>query len=1074
MLRRLIAFSIRNALLVLLAAAAVLALAAYQVRRMPVDVFPELNAPTVVILTEAGGLAADEVEQHVTFPIETALNGLPGVRRVRSGSAISLSIVYAEFDWGTDIYRARQQVGERLSAVRERLPKDTHTEIAPITGITGEVMLLSLAAADPSVTPTALRAHAEYELATRLSAVAGVAQVVAIGGELPEYQVNVRQDQLRLYGLTVEDVTTAAGKAHSTASAGYLPNVEGLEVPVRQAARVRSVDDVRNTVVKVHAGGAVTIGQVADVVLAGAPRRGTASEGGRPAVVLSVQKSPDTNTIRLTEDLDRALDAAEVTLPPGMKLNRHVMRQANFINLSLRNVLHVLRDAAILVTIVVVLFLLNVRTAVITLTALPLSLAVSLLFLWAWGLSVNVMTLGGLAVAIGELVDDAIIDVENVFRRLRENASVPAADRKGFLRVIFDASNEIRSAVVFATVIIVIVFVPLLFLQGIEGRFFRPLGIAYITSILASLLVALTVTPAMCRYLLRGRLGAAVHREGFLVRWLKAAYAPALRMALRARWAVVGAAVVVTGLSLWLGSSFGTEFLPRFNEGTITVFLNAPPGTSLAESDRLARAVDAQLTRVPGVRSVVRRTGRAERDAHAEPPSRSEIEVSLNEGVRREDVLPAIDAIIGQIPGIAAETGQPMEHRISHILSGTPAAVAISIYGEDLPKLRQVAAEVEEAVRGVPGTRDVVGNREATVVSLPIRYRHEDLARFGLTPADAAHQVRVALAGEVVAEVNDGVRRYDLVVRLHPDERRNPNDVRRLLLRGAGGAHVRLADEADVGRELAPMGITRENARRKAVVSTNVAPGYNLGHLVEQVRSRVDPIVRKYGYAVTYGGQFEAQQSAARTIYLMGSGVLVVVLALLYMATGSLRAALLVMVNLPLALVGGVVAVYLSESDHLWQNTLALFGVGGGGEGGRYQAPILSIASMVGFVTLFGIAVRNGILLVDHYAALLRAGKPLGEAIVQGSMERLVPILMTALAAVLGLVPLAMAAGEPGSELLAPLAVVVLGGLVTSTLLNLVVVPAGYALVFRDGRTVADRRPDDTLDAEPAVGPAAG
>jgi Cu/Ag efflux pump CusA len=1072
MLSRLIDFSLRNAALVLMAAAVVLGFALYKVRDMPVDVFPELNAPTVVVLTEAGGLAADEVEQYVTFPIETALNGLPGVRRVRSGSAGSLSIIYAEFDWGTDLFRARNLVSERLTVAQERLPEGTHTEIAPVTGVTGEIMLLSVSAAVPSVTDTDLRAYAEYSLSNRLLAVPGVAQVVAIGGELPEYQVNVRQDQLRLYGLTAREVADAARQAHSTASAGYIANVGGYELPIRQAARVRSVDDVKATVVKYHDGHPVTIGQVAEVVLAGAPKRGTAGEAGNNAVVISVQKSPGNNTLQITRDVDAALDQAEAALPAGMKLNRFVMRQADFINLSLRNVLHVLRDASILVTIVVILFLLNVRTAVITLTALPLSLAVALLILWAAGLSINVMTLGGLAVAIGELVDDAIIDVENVFRRLRENALLPPAPtasaalptpsplpaggletatagpayRKPFVQVIFEASNEIRSAVVFATVIIVLVFVPLLFLQGLEGRFFRPLGVAYITSILASLIVALTVTPAMCRFLLKGKLGDA-HREGFLVRGLKRAYAPTLRAALRLRWSVVGGAVVLAGLSLWLATTFGTEFLPAFNEGTITVFLNAPPGTSLEESDRLGRAVDAKLVQIPGVRGVVRRTGRAERDTHAEPPSRSEIEVSLQPGVKRHDVLPAIDAILGGIPGITGETGQPIEHRLSHILSGTPAALAINVYGEDLPRLRQAAREVEAALKALPGTRDVQGNREALIVSLPIRYRHEDLARYGLTPADAAGQVQAAFNGEVVAEVNDGVKRYDLVVRLHPDERATVEDVRQLILVGRGGANVRLAEVADVGREESAMAIQRENARRKAVISTNVAAGYNLGQLVEHARAKVDPIVARYGFTASYGGQFEAQQSAAKTIYTMGAVVVVAILFLLYTAFGSVRAALLVMVNLPLALVGGIVAIYLTESPGVWANTLALLGLGGGG---RYVAPVISIASMVGFVTLFGIAVRNGILLVDHYASLTRAGRPLREAIVQGSMERLVPILMTALAAVLGLVPLVLAAGEPGSELLAPLAVVVLGGLITSTLLNLIVVPAGYAIVFRD------------------------
>ena len=1040
MLKRLIALSLDHAAAVLALAVGVLALAAYQVARMPVDVFPELNAPTVVVISEAGGLGAEEVEQYVTFPIETALNGLPGVRRVRSGSAISLSIAYVEFDWGTDIYRARQFVAERLASAAERLPEGVHTEIAPVTGITGEIMLLSLSSPDGSVPDTDLRAYGEFTLANRLLAVPGVAQVVAIGGELPEYQVNVRGERLLLYGLAMQDVVRAAGEAHSVASAGYMADVQGLELSVRQGARVRSVEDVKGTVVRYQNGAAVTIGDVADVALAGAPKRGTAAEGGRPAVVLAVQKAPGTNTLRITKDVDAALDSIEGAVPAGVKLNRGVMRQSHFINLSLRNVLHVLRDASIFVAVILVLFLLNVRTTLITLTALPLSLAVALLVLWAAGLSINVMTLGGLAVAVGELVDDAIIDVENVFRRLRENAALPEALRKPFTAVVFDASNEIRSAVVFATVIIVIVFLPLLFLEGLEGRFFRPLGIAYITSVLASLLVALTVTPAMCKLLLRGRLGGE-RKEGFLVRWLKAAYAPALSAALRLRWAVVAAAVGVTAASVWLASTFGTEFLPRFNEGTITVFLNAPPGTSLAESNRLAAGVDRKLSQIEGVRAVVRRTGRAERDAHAEPVSRSEIEVALKEGVRREDVLPQIDKVLGAIPGIAAETGQPIEHRLSHVLSGTPAAIAVNVYGEDVGVLRKIAGEVEAALKALPGTRDVQGNREALVVSLPINYRGEDLRRYGLTPADAAGQVKAALYGEVVAEVNEGVRRYDLVVRLHPDERRTVDDVKNLILRGGGGAMLRLSDIADVHREHAAMAIQRENARRKAVISTNVAAGHNLGHLVEEVRRAVDPIVSRYGYAVTYGGQFEAQQSAARTIYLMGAGVVVVILFLLYTAFGSLRAALLVMVNLPLALVGGIAAIFLAESG-AWGNALALLGRGG------YRAPVISIASMVGFVTLFGIAVRNGILLVDHYASLLKEGKPVREAVVQGSMERLVPILMTALAAVLGLVPLAMAAGEPGSELLAPLAVVVLGGLVTSTLLNLVVVPAGYLLLF--------------------------
>src|SRR5688500_8051859 len=915
MLNRLIAFSLKNSALVLVLAAAVIAFAAYQVPKMAVDVFPELNAPTVVILTEAGGLSADEVEQYVTFPLETAVNGLPGVRRVRTGSAISLSIVYVEFDWGTDIFRARNFVGERLATVEERMPPGVHVEMTPITGITGEIMLLSLSSPGGTVPDTTVRAFAEYDLRNRLLAVPGVSQVVAIGGELPEYQVNVQPDKLLLYDLTIKEVIDAAAEAHSTASAGYLANVGGLEMPLRQTARVRSADDIKGTVIKYHNGHGVTIGQVADVTLAGAPKRGTAAEGGKPAVVLSVQKSPGVNTITVTREIDRALDQIEGAMPKGMKLNRHVMRQTDFINLSLRNVMHVLRDASIFVAVILILFLLNVRTTLITLTALPLSLAVALLAMWAWGLSINVMTLGGLAVAIGELVDDAIIDVENVFRRLKENALLPEEQRKSFVRVVYDASNEIRSSVVFATVIIVIVFVPLLFLQGLEGRFFRPLGIAYITSILASLVVALTVTPAMFKYLLRGKLAKPEGQaDGFLVRWIKAAYRPTLTITLRWRVAIVTLAVLATGASVWLASTFGTSFLPSFNEGSITVFLTAPPETSLEESDRLAQAVDRQMVEVEGVRAVVRRTGRAERDEHAEPVSRSEIDLSLKPGYSREQVLAKLDAVISKLPGISVETGQPIEHRLSHILSGTPAAIAISVYGEDLSTLRKIAKEVDAALKQLPGTRDVAGNREAMIQTLPIRYRHDDLRRFGLTPAGAAGQVQDALFGAFVAEINEGVRRYDLVVRLDPEHRKTVQDVRDLVLLGKGGAMVRLHEVADIGPEGAAMAIQRENARRKAVISTNVAAGYNLGHVVDQVKVVVDPIVRRYGYAVHYGGQFEAQQSASRTIYVMGSGVIVVILLLLFMAFASIRAALLFMVNLPLALIGGILAIYLTES----------------------------------------------------------------------------------------------------------------------------------------------------------------
>ncbi|MFG0243562.1 MAG: efflux RND transporter permease subunit [Phycisphaerales bacterium JB054] len=1045
MLKSLIRFSLTYSSFVLIAALLLVGFAAYRVPKMSVDVFPELNAPTVVIMAEAGGLAADEVEQYVTFPIETAVNGMSGVRRVRSSSAIGLSIVWVDLDWGADLYRARQLVAERLAAVREDIPDGVHVELTPISSIVGEIMLISLSSPDDTATPLEIRSYAEFELRNTILAIPGVAQVVAIGGELPEYQVNADQERLRLYGLTISDVVEAARGAHSTASGGYLTDADNREIPLRQQSRVTSAADVANTIIKHHNGVPVTIGQVADVRLGPAPKRGTGAEGGAPAVILSIKKSPGTNTLALTERIDELLDQAEAVLPAGIVLNRDVVRQSHFIERSIDNVLHVLRDAVIIVAIILILFLLNVRTTIITLTALPISIAVGLLMMDWMQLGLNVMTLGGLAVAIGVLVDDAIIDVENVFRRLKQNRARPAPDQRPVTEIIFDASNEIRPAMVFATVIIVMVFVPLLFLEGLEGRFFRPLALTYMVSILASLIVALTVTPAMCRYLLRGKLGGKhEHRDGFLVRLLKRVYEPTLRAAIRLRVWVLGGAGLATLATLWLASTFGTSFLPSFNEGTFTVFLFAPPGTSLNESDRLAQGVESRLVKIDGVETVARRTGRAERDEHAEPVSSSEIEVTVQPGRDREAVRAEIDAILASVPGIVTQVGQPIEHRLSHVLSGTPAAIAISIFGEDLPGLRAVAKEVETELKALPGARDVNANREVMITSLPIRYRHADLAAAGLSPADAAEQVREAIYGEVVAKVNQGLRQYDLVVRLAPDQRETIAQVEALLLRGRSGATVRLRDVADIAPERSSNLITRENAQRKAVISLNVAEGANLGDLIEQVRSRVTPIVNRAGYTVVYGGQFEAQQSAARTISIAGLGVLVVMFMLLQISTGSMRAALLVMLNMPLALIGGIAAIYITEGGGLFANTLGLLGLSS-----TYEPPVISIASMVGFITLFGIAVRNGILLINHYNHLMRhEGVPLRDAVVQGSMERLVPILMTAFCAALGLVPLALASGKPGSELLAPLAIVTLGGLLTSTILNLFVVPAGCALVF--------------------------
>ncbi len=1058
MLTKLIRFSIDHAALVVVVSCALLAWALMRLPGIPVDVFPELNAPTVVIMTEAAGLAADEVEQYVTIPIESAVNGIPGVRRVRATSAIGLGVAYVEFDWGTDVYRARQLVSERLDAIREELPPDAHAEMTPVTSITGEIMLLAVASPDASVSDLNLRAYAEFDLRKKLLAVQGVAQVGVIGGELPEYQVLVDPTRLRLHGLTVADVIDAAGESHTTASAGYLPDVDHHEIPIRQTGRVRSARDIEEAVVAFRNGIPVTIGQVADVKVGPSPRRGTGNHNGRPAIVLTVQKAPGTNTLAVTERIDSMLDGLQESIPAGIKVDREVFRQSHFIGRSIDNVVHALRDAAIIVAVIILLFLLSARTTLITLTALPLSLAAALVALEWMGETVNVMTLGGLAIAVGSLVDDAIIDVENVVRRLRENGALPTESRRPAREVIFDASNEIRPAMVFATVIIALVFLPLMFLDGIEGRFFRPLGIAFVVALMASLVVALTVTPAMCRLLL-GKLGAGagsggarVHTEvdGFLVRLLKRAYQPAIELALRWQATVLIGAGVATGLAIWLASTFGTSFLPSFNEGTMTVFLFSPPGTSLAATDRLASSVERQLLQVEGIVSVTRRTGRAERDEHAEPVSNSEMDVILAPDANMEVVRGEVRRLLAGIPGIATNIGQPIEHRLSHILSGTPAAIAISISGDNLDQLRIIAKEVDAALGEIPGARDITANREVMIQSMPIMYRPRDLAAYGLTPASAALQVQAAVQGVRVAEVNEGNTRLSLVVRSVESERDSVDDIRRLELRGEGGAIVRLGEVATIGPEMASNLIAREGGQRRAVISLNVADGANLGDLIAAVKERVDPIVQRYGYSVHYGGQFEAQQSASRTMLVYGGLVTLLVLLLLQLAIGSISVSLLVLLNLPLALIGGVVAIFVTESTDLVGHVLGMFGMHAQSGHGGSSAPVISIASMVGFITLFGIAVRNGILLVNHYRHLTEVdGVGLREAIVRGSMERLVPILMTALCAALALIPIIWQGDRSGNEILAPLSVVILGGLLSSTFLNLIVVPAGYAALHR-------------------------
>jgi HME family heavy-metal exporter len=1073
MLRRIVDFCLCNPWLVL-AVTAVSVVAAVAVgRRLPVDVFPELKVPRVVVQTEAGGLTAEEVEQFITIPLESAMNGLPGVKEVRSSSGSGLSFVWVDFDWNTDLFRARLSVSERLSTVRGMLPEGSEPEITPIVSVTGEIMLLALTSATDAASPLDLRALAEYELRNRLMAIPGVGQVTVIGGRLPEYQVNVSQERLATYGVTLTDVLDAARDSHTMAGAGYLPSVHSQEVPLRQTARVESIEELKRASLVSHAGTPLRLGQVSDVVIGGAPRRGSAAFNGKDAVVLSVQKAPGGNTLELTRKIDAALDEFEAArVPPGVKIHREAYRQADFINLSISNGEGIIRDASLIVIAVLGLTLLRVRTTLITLLSLPLSITTGLLLFPKFGMGINIMTLGGLAVAVGDVVDNSIIFVEIAWRKLTENSERPASEQLTKREVLHAATSEILHSVTFSTLIIVLVFLPLLFLSGLEGQFFQPLGLAYLLVFVASLLVAITVTPALCLLLfsarrgfrrskvggrrseVRGQKAEGVAREsetadlrpptsdGFTVRLLKAVYRPFLLGCVRYSKTVCLLMAVVTGLALWLASTFGTSFLPPFHEDCYTVFVSTPPGTSLEETERVTGEAIRSINAIAGVRSVTRRTGRAERDEHAEPVSASELLVRVDLSKDPLQLRRAIQGVIGQIPGTATMIGYPIAHRISSVLSGTNAELAINVFGDELSTLRAASAAAKQILDTLPQVADVRANREILVETLRIRYRMEELARAGLTLKSAGEQVATAFNGTTVGQVALNQRRWDIVVRLEGVSRDDLADVAAFKLSSPTGLRVRLDEVAEVFREEASNLIVRDNTRRKALISCNVAEGSNMGDLVAALRERVEPVVNAMGCTVSYGGTYEAQQSASRRLAWLGLGILLAIVLILVYSLGSFTSAALVMVNLPLCLIGGIAAVYLAAPAPLLANTRALFGQG------TYIAPILSVASLVGFVTVVGFVIRNGLLLLNRYRELQEGGSSVHEAIIEGSLERMVPILMTSLTTIFGLLPIVLAYNKPGGELLAPLAIVQFGGLISATLLNLLVLPAAYRLAF--------------------------
>ncbi|MBN1209910.1 MAG: efflux RND transporter permease subunit [Myxococcaceae bacterium] len=1047
-MNRLIRWSITNRLLVVAACVLLLVLGIDTARKMPVDVFPDLTAPTVTVLTEAHGLAPEEVETLVTFPIETAVNGATGVRRVRSASGVGISIVWVEFDWGTDIYTARQIVNEKLQLVSSQLPPDVPAPaMAPISSVMGEILFLSVSwqkdalaqdAAGREAQMMEARGVADWVLRKRLLSVAGVSQVVPIGGGVKQYQVLLRPESLQALDVGFEQVARALRTTNQNASGGFY--VEGgQEYLLRAVGRAQGVEDIANTVVTVRGGQPITVGQVADVKVGPKLKRGEGSANAEPAVILAVMKQPDANTLALTKSLDAVLDELQPTLPRGMVVGRDIFRQADFISVAVRNVSVALRDGAILVAVILLVFLMNLRATAISLAAIPISLVVAVLTLKALGVTLNTMTIGGLTIAIGALVDDAIIDVENVYRRLRENAHLPEGQRRPALEVIYRASVEVRTSIVFATLIIILVFLPLFFLSGLEGRMLAPLGLAYIVAIAASLVVAVTLTPALCAYLLpRAKsLGA---EEGALLRWLKARYQPLLLWALARPKAILGGSALVLLAALATVPFFGRSFLPEFNEGTLTLNVVTLPGTSLEESNRLGRRVEQALLSFPEVVSTARRTGRAELDEHAQDVNAAELDVSLDlsRGQRsKEELLEALRKALAQVPGAIVTIGQPLSHRIDHMLSGTRANIALKLYGDDLDTLRELAEKVKKVAEGTPGAVDVAIEQQVDIPEVEIRTDREAVARYGLTTGEVAEAVERAFAGQTVGTVLEGQRSVDLVLRLDDASRADLEAIAATPIDTPAGPRIPLKMLASFTRESGPNTISREGVQRKMVVQANVA-GRDLSSVVDDLKARVAREVRfPEGYYPVYGGQFESAEEATRSIALLSVAVVVGIFLLLVVALASVRNALLTLINLPLALIGGVLAVALTSG-------------------------VVSIASLVGFITLFGIATRNGILMVSHFEHLMvEEGKSLSEAVVQGSLERLAPILMTALCAGLALVPLVIAGEEAGNEIQAPMGVVILGGLLTSTSLNMLVVPVLFRLFGRPPRLRAHTAPHE-------------
>ena len=1024
MLNRIIQYSLDNRMLIIFLSLLLVAGGIFTAREMEIDVFPDLTAPTVVVLTDAHGMATEEVETLVTFPIESSLNGATDVRRVRSSSSYGFSIVWVEFDWNTDIYRARQIVSEKLPSVATLLPKHIEAPIlAPQTSIMGEIMLVSLTS--DSLSLFDLRTITDKQVRQRLLSVTGVAQVVVIGGLPKQYQVLADPHKMKYHNVSLEELIATAENTNSNAAGGII-NQYGQEYAVRATGRSTHPKDIGSTVIRIRNDKPVKISDVAEVKIGHPDQIGDAYLNREPAVILTILKQPNVNTLTLTGEVEAALEELEASLPVDVEINSKIFRQADFINTAVSNVFRVLLEGGLFVTLILFLFLLNVRTTLISLIAIPLSLMLSVITLRVLGLTINTMSLGGMAIAIGALVDDAIIDVENVLKRLKQNHRKPKEEQQGFLKVIYLASVEIRSSIVQATLIIIVSFIPLFFLAGMEGRMLKPLGITFIVSLIASLLVALTLTPVLTSYMLTGKKQLERDERGGnkLVQHLNLWYKKALHILLKWRLQVILLAGGLLVFALILFSRFGNSFLPEFNEGTLTITAVTIPGVSLEESNRIIEQIDSELMEVPEVKYVSRRTGRAELNEHSHGGTNSaEIDVPYTLKERdHEAFMEEVRHRLSVIQGVNLNIGQPLGHRIDHMLSGTRASIAIKLFGTDLGAMYRTAQEIQGAISGIPGLVDLNVEQLVEVPQIQIRPRREMLARYGISQNQLTQFVETAIAGKKYAEVYDENLNFPLVVRYAEPFRNSKEAIEDALIDTYDGNRIPLSYVADVVSTSGPNTINRENVQRKLVISANTA-GRDLGSVVSEIKSTIESQVQlPEGYRVQYGGQFESARKASLTLVITSLLAILIIFVILFQEFKSGKLAGVILLNLPLALIGGVVAMWLTSS-------------------------VVSIPSIIGFITLFGIATRNGILLVSRYIHLRQEGRGLEETIIEGSADRLNPILMTALASALALIPLALAADKPGNEIQSPMAIVILGGLVTSTLLNLIVIPAVYYML---------------------------